>query len=127
MAAGNPLNVGLRQEILSVDGVADVLVTRQSLHAKFGTSASAGAGMCDVLTDANRPNVETALVSGVMPADAHSVLLRLSYQKHHAEMDVGATMELSLGQETVIVTISGLLDPVRMANGQGPFLWIRRR
>nr|WP_325307319.1 ABC transporter permease [uncultured Oscillibacter sp.] len=119
MAAGNPLNDGLRQEILSVDGVTDVLVTRQALHAKFGSSASTEAGMCDALTDANRPDVEAALVSGAMPADAHSVLLDASYQKHLAEMDVGAAMELSLGQKTVTVTISGLLDPLRMTNGHG--------
>ena len=37
MAAGNPLSDGLRQEILSVDGVTDVLVTRLSLHARFGS------------------------------------------------------------------------------------------
>nr|WP_326186843.1 ABC transporter permease [uncultured Oscillibacter sp.] len=119
MAAGNPLNDGLRQEILSVDGVTDVLVTRQSLHARFGTSAGTEAGMCDALTDENRQGVEAALVSGVMPTDAHSVLLDASYQKHLAEMDVGAAMELSLGQKTVTVTISGLLDPLRMTNGHG--------
>ncbi len=119
MAVGNPLNDGLRQKILSVDGVTDVLVTRQSLHGKFGTSAGTEAGMCDALTDENRQEVETALVSGVMPADAHSVLLAASYQKHLAEMDVGAAMELSLGQKTVTVTISGLLDPLRMTNGHG--------
>ncbi len=119
MAAGNPLNDGLRQEILSVDGVTDVLVTRQSLHARFGTSAGTGAGMCDALTDENRQEVEAALISGAMPADAHSVLLAASYQKDLAEMDVGATVELSLGQETVTVTISGLLDPLRMTNGHG--------
>ena len=120
MAAGNPLNDGLRQEILSVDGVTDVLVTRQSLHARFGTSAGTEAGMCDALTDENRQEVEAALISGAMPADAHSVLLAASYQKHLAEMDVGAAMELSLGQKTVTVTISGLLDPVRgTSNGHG--------
>ena len=119
MAAGNPLNDGLRQEILSVDGVTDVLVTRQALHARFGTSAGTGAGMCDALTDENRQEVEAALISGAMPADAHSVLLAASYQKDLAEMDVGATVELSLGQETVTVTISGLLDPLRMTNGHG--------
>ena len=119
MAAGNPLNDGLRQEILSVDGVTDVLVTRQSLHGKFGTSAGTEAGMCDALTDENRQGVEAALVSGVMPTDAHSVLLDASYQKYLAEMDVGAAMELSLGQKTVTVTISGLLDPLRMTNGHG--------
>ena len=120
MAAGNPLNDELRQEILSVDGVTDVLVARQSLHAKFGISASAEAGMCDALTNANRPDVEAALVSGAMPADAHSVLLSASYQKCHAEMNVGAVLELSLGRETVTVTISGLFDPLRVANGHGP-------
>lgn len=119
MAAGNPLNDELRQEILSVDGVTDVLVTRQSLHAKFAASASTEAGMCDALTEANRPDVEAALVSGAMPADAHSVLLAASYQKHHSEMDVGAAMELTLGQEAMTVTISGLFDPARMANGHG--------
>ena len=120
MAAGNPLNDELRREVLSVDGVTDVLVTRQSLHARFGTSAGTGAGMCDALTDENRQEVEAALISGAMPADAHSVLLAASYQKHLAEMDVGAAMELSLGQKTVTVTISGLLDPVRgTSNGHG--------
>ncbi len=119
MAAGNPLDENLRQEILSVDGVADVLVTRRSLHGKFRTSESAEAGMCDMLTDLNRTDVEAALVSGAMPADTHSVLLSTGYQKHHADMDVGAAMELTLGQETVTVTISGLFDGSKMANGHG--------
>ncbi len=119
VAAGNPLDENLRQEILSVDGVADVLVTRRSLHGKFRTSESAEAGMCDMLTDLNRTDVEAALVSGAMPADTHSVLLSTGYQKHHADMDVGAAMELTLGQETVTVTISGLFDGSKMANGHG--------
>ena len=119
MAAGNPLDENLRQELLSVDGVADVLATRRSLHAKFGTSESAEAGMCDMLTDANRMEVEAALVSGAMPADTHSILLSTGYQKHHADMDVGATIELTLGQKTVTVTISGLFDASKAANGHG--------
>ncbi|MCI8978576.1 MAG: ABC transporter permease [Lachnospiraceae bacterium] len=119
MAAGNPLNEELRQEILSVDGVRSVLVTRQSLHGKFRTSASAEAGMCDMLTDTNRMEVEAALVSGAMPADAHSILLSTGYQKHHADMDIGSPMELTLGQETVTVTISGLFDAAKTANGHG--------
>ena len=119
MAAGNPLDENLRQEILSVDGVVDVLVTRRSLHGKFSTSESAGAGMCDMLTDSNRMEVQAALVSGAMPADTHSVLLSTGYQKHYADMDVGAAMELILGQKTVTVTISGLFDGSKMANGHG--------
>ena len=119
MAAGNPLNEELRQEILSVDGIMDVLVTRRSLHAKFGTSESTEAGMCDMLTDSNRMDVETALVSGAMPTDARSILLGTGYQKYLADMDVGAVMELSLGQKTVTVTISGLFDMSKMTNGHG--------
>ena len=88
MAAGNPVNEELRQELLSVDGVREVLVTRRSMHAKFGTPASAEAGMCDMLMDTNR-------------------------------MDVGAAIELTLGQETVTVTVSGLFDTVKTANGHG--------
>ncbi len=119
MAAGNPLDENLRQEILSVDGVTDVLVTRRSLHSKFRTSESAEAGMCDMLTDSNRMDVEAALVSGAMPADTHSILLSTAYQKRHTDMDVGATIELTLGQETVKVTISGLFDASKAANGHG--------
>ena len=119
MAAGNPLDESLRQEILSVDGVVDVLVTRRSLHAKFGISESAEAGMCDMLTDSNRMDVEAALISGAIPTDTHSILLSTSYQKRHIDMDVGATIELILGQETVTVTISGLFDASKMANGHG--------
>lgn len=119
MAAGNPLDEELKQEILSVDGVRFVLVTRRSLHAKFGTPDSAEAGMCDMLTDTNRMDVEAALVSGTMPADAHSILLGTNYQKHHADMDVGTAMELTLGQKTVTVTISGLFDTAKTTNGHG--------
>lgn len=119
MAAGNPLDEKLKQEILSVDGVRSVLVTRRSLHAKFGTPDSAEAGMCDMLTDTNRMDVEAALVSGTMPADAHSILLGTNYQKRHADMDVGTAMELTLGQKTVTVTISGLFDTAKTTNGHG--------
>lgn len=75
--------------------------------------------MCDMLTDTNRMDVEAALVSGAMPADAHSILLGTNYQKHHADMDVGTAMELTLGQKTVTVTISGLFDTAKAANGHG--------
>ena len=119
MVAGNPLNEELRQELLSVDGVRNVLAARRSLHAKFGTSERAEAGMCDMLTDSNRMDVEAALVSGVMPADTHSILLGTNYQKHYTGMDVGSTMELTLGQKTVTVTISGLFDTAKTANGHG--------
>lgn len=119
MAAGNPLNEGLRQELLSVDGVTEVLVTRRSLHAKFGTDASTSAGMCDMLTDANYPDVESALIAGAMPADSRSVLLDTSNHRHYDDMGVGASIELSLGRKTVTVTISGIFDAAKILNGHG--------
>ncbi len=119
MAAGNPLNEELRQEILSVDGVRNVLVARRSLHARFGTAANMGAGMCDMLTDTNRPDVEAALVSGAMPADSHSILLGASYQRDLEDIDTGEPIELALGQETVTVTISGVFDMAKITNGHG--------
>ena len=120
MAAGNPLDQELRREILALDGVTDILTTRRSIHARFAISAHASAGMCDILTDANRAELEAALVSGSMPTDTHSVLLNTSNHKYYEDMDVGAVMELSLGQRTTTVTISGLFDSKKIMNGHGP-------
>ena len=119
MAAGNPLNEELRKQILSVDGVRSVLATRRSLHGKFRTSADDGAGMCDMLTDENRLDVEAALVSGIMPEDSRSVLLGTNYQKALGDIEAGEDICLSLGRKTVTVTISGLFDAEKMANGHG--------
>lgn len=119
MAAGNPLNEELRREIMALDGVTDVLVTRQSIHAKFSTSLHSSTGMCDMLTDVNLAEVESALVSGAMPADSHSILLNTSNHKYYEDMDVGAVIELSLGQRTITVTISGLFDTNKITNGHG--------
>lgn len=119
MASGNPLNEELRQEVLSVDGITEVRITRRSVHASFRTSANTSAGMCDMINSANYLDIESALVSGVMPTDSHSVILDTNNYKHYHDMDVGSTIELSLGQKTTIVTVSGLFDPVKIANGHG--------
>ena len=119
MASGNPLDDEMRQELLDIEGVEDVLVTRQSIHARFNTSSNASAGMCDMLNNANYAKVESALVSGSMPEDRYSVLLDKNNQKHYEDMDTGDTIELSLGQKTVTVTISGVFDMAKLANGHG--------
>lgn len=119
MAAGNPLNEELRQEILSVDGITDVLSVRQSIHADFSTSRQASAGMCDMLTGANASKIKSALVSGTMPADTHSVILGLNHYKHFDELDVGGVIELTMGQQTRAVTISGIYDTEKILSGHG--------
>jgi putative ABC transport system permease protein len=53
MAAGNPLNEELKQEILSIDGVTDVIANRQTLHTTFKTDINQNTGNCDMLTDQN--------------------------------------------------------------------------
>lgn len=35
MSEGNPLNEALRQEVLAVDGVTDVIENRQAVHVRF--------------------------------------------------------------------------------------------
>lgn len=119
MAAGNPLDEELKQEILSVDGVTEVLAVRQAIHVDFRTSAHTSAGMCDMLTDANYSQVESALISGVMPADMHSVVLDSSNHRHYDDMDVGDTLELCLGDRIITVTISGIFDSKKVISGHG--------
>lgn len=119
MAEGNPMDETLRSEILSVDGVQEVLVTRRSIHAKFNTSINTSAGMCDMLNEENYAKVESALVSGTMPADSRSVLLDTNNHEHFEDMDVGDAIELTLGKKTVTVIISGLFDSAKTANGHG--------
>ena len=50
MAVGNPLNEELKQEILAIDGVTDVITKRQSLHINYRANGIECAGMCDMLT-----------------------------------------------------------------------------
>ena len=45
LLAGNPLNEEVRQEILSIDGVTDIIITRQSAFAEFSTEHSSTRGV----------------------------------------------------------------------------------
>ena len=48
------MNEALRQEVLAVDGVTDVIENRQALHVRFENEESSSGGMCDLLSDRNR-------------------------------------------------------------------------
>ena len=63
---GNPLNEELKQEILSIDGVTDIIPSRHTLHATIKTDIYQTVGMCDLLTDQNYAAVEAALMEGTM-------------------------------------------------------------
>ena len=119
IAAGNPLNEKLNQEILSIDGVTDVLAKRQSLHATYTVNGFTESGMCDMLTEQNYSTVESALVAGTMPTNAHSILID-STTSERDNIPAGTTVEFTLGKSSVPVTISGILDNDTMPkNGHG--------
>ena len=113
LVKGNPLNEELKQEVLSVDGVTDIIVARQSLHTSIKTDANQNSGICDTLTDQNYAMVEAALTEGTMPTDSHSIVISRSIVDSYEDMGVGSTVEISFGegQSSVPVTISGLFGP----------------
>ncbi len=109
MAAGNPLNEKLKQEILAIDGVTDVITKRQSLHINYRANGIDEAGWCDILTEQNYSAVEAVLIEGTMPADAHSIIID-SHTSNRDNIRVGETVEVTSGKSTIPVTISGVFD-----------------
>ena len=121
MAAGNPLNEELKQEILSIDGITDIIPSRQSLYATLKTDIYQTGGKCDMLTDQNYAKVEAALTEGTMPKDSHSIVLEYTIVNHYEDMGVGSTVDFYFGdgQPPVSVTISGLYNSNKVYTGHG--------
>ena len=117
MAAGNPLNEELKQEILAIDGVTDVIAKRQSLFVNYSINGIEDGGMCDILTEQNYSAVEAALIEGTMPPDAHSIIID-SHTSDRDNIGVGETVELTSGKSTIPVTISGVFNN-DLDNGHG--------
>lgn len=120
MSKGNPLNEALRQEVLAVDGVTDVIENRQAVHVRFENEESSSGGMCDLLSDRNRDQMEAALVSGTLPQDSHSIALDMAYAEDMIGVDVGSVIKLTIGDQEIPVTVSGLLINDGLKNGHGP-------
>ena len=120
MAEGNPLNEELRQEILSIDGVTDILVERQSVHAEFYTASDSDGAQCDMLTKENWMRVEEVLTEGTMPANDHSILLADDMPEVYESIYVGAEITLTFGNISLPVTVAGFYDiaALPIANGQ---------
>ena len=74
MAAGNPLNEELKQEILAIEGVTDVIAKRQSLFVNYSINGIEDGGMCDILTEQNYSAVEAALIEGIRACDNQPVV-----------------------------------------------------
>ena len=116
LVKGNPLNEELKQEVLSVDGVPDIIVARQSLHTSIKTDANQNSGICDTLTDQNYAMVEAALTEGTMPTDSHSIVIHDQIVAYFEDMGVGSTVEFSSidGKQSIPVTISGVFSTSKM-------------
>ena len=116
LVKGNPLNEELKQEVLSVDGVTDIIVARQSLHTSIKTDANQNSGICDTLTDQNYAMVEAALTEGTMPTDSHSIVIHDQIVAYFEDMGVGSTVNFSSmdGKQSIPVTISGVFSLSKM-------------
>ena len=116
LVKGNPLNEELKQEVLSVDGVTDIIVARQSLHTSIKTDANQNSGICDTLTDQNYAMVEAELTEGTMPTDSHSIVIHDQIVAYFEDMGVGSTVEFSSidGKQSIPVTISGVFSTSKM-------------
>ena len=116
LVKGNPLNEELKQEVLSIDGVTDIIVARQSLYTSIKTDVNQNSGICDTLTDQNYAMVEAALTAGTMPTDSHSIVIHDGIVSYFEDMGVGSTVEFSSvdGKKSIPVTISGVFSASKM-------------
>ena len=116
LVKGNPLNEELKQEVLSIDGVTDIIVVRQSLYASIKTDVNQNSGICDTLTGQNYAMIEAALTAGTMPTDSHSIVIHDKIVAHFEDMGVGSTVEFSSvdGKKSIPVTISGVFSTSKM-------------
>ena len=116
LVKGNPLNEELKQEVLSIDGVTDIIVARQSLYTSIKTDVNQNSGICDTLTDQNYAMIEAALTAGTMPTDSHSIVIHDKIVAHFEDMGVGSTVEFSSvdGKKSIPVTISGVFSTSKM-------------
>ena len=101
LVKGNPLNEELKQEVLSIDGVTDIIVARQSLYASIKTDVNQNSGICDTLTGQNYAMIEAALTAGTMPTDSHSIVIHDKIVAHFEDMGVGSTVEFLCGRTAI--------------------------
>lgn len=73
--SGNPLSEELRQEILAVEGVEDVLTARRGVGTDYKAGSYTGGGMGDMLTPDNYQALEKGLTQGHMPEGDKGILL----------------------------------------------------
>ena len=98
----------------------DVIENRQAVHVRFENEESSSGGMCDLLSDRNRDQIEAALVSGTLPQDSHSIALDMENAEDMIGVEAGSVIKLSIGDQEIPVTVSGLFLNDGLQNGHGP-------
>ena len=73
------MNEELKQEVLGIDGVEDILVTRKSASYGATFGGITARGTCDMITNENKELLAQAVVEGSMPGD-NSILLKDDYR-----------------------------------------------
>ena len=106
--------------VMLLFGVTDVIENRQAVHVRFENEESSSGGMCDLLSDRNRDQIEAALVSGTLPQDSHSIALDMEYAEDMIGVEAGSVIKLSIGDQEIPVTVSGLFLNDGLQNGHGP-------
>ena len=123
MTEGNPLNAALKEEILSIDGVLDVVEKREAFIGKVAaTDGYSSGGASDILNDENYQEAELALIKGNMPTNKSEILIAeivYEYLGQTADIEIGSTLELTIEQKTVPVTLAGVFDTKKITNGYG--------
>lgn len=115
LSSGNPLTEELRQEILAIDGVKDVITTRQSIGTDFSMGTIQGGGMGDMITPDNFTSLEHALTDGRMPADDDSILAADLYEN----LKPGMKLDITSGSGKATVTVAGLVSLTKSKVGLG--------
>ncbi|MDO4338602.1 MAG: FtsX-like permease family protein [Eubacteriales bacterium] len=122
---GNPLNENLRQEIYKISGVKKIQALRKSATFTFQDEGKDVRGMCDMITEKNRKEIEESLIAGKMPEDTKEILVKTGYQDFGEEVKIGMQFEISFGREKIPVKVSGIFQsskaPVSEGNGRGGF------
>lgn len=116
---GNPLDEQLKEEILAIDGVSDIIATRKSATFEAVYNNFRGRGHCDMLTSENYGTIEKALVEGDMPKDAHDILITHGYADFGETVKPGMKINLSFGEKSIPVRISGIFDTSTAVVNQG--------
>lgn len=122
---GNPLDEHLKHEIGNISGVKNIETLRKSATFTFQYKEKKSRGMCDMLTEKNKAELEQSLIAGKLPESPQEVLVKSGYKDFGEEVKVGMEFEISFGRVTVPVKVCGIFQsskaPISEGNGRSGF------